>query len=136
MIPKQNEPIIPPNPDVRILEIHPAKYDKRYDLIESSEDVEANYCKSWGLTAEQAQHFFKISDEYLEGHFRLFYWLPCNVSGVLESEGRKWQFSINQAASGVWRDGDAIRLWGCSVDECKNLNLMMPDDSLEQVADK
>jgi Uri superfamily endonuclease len=136
LIPEQDMPKIPAKPPVRILQIGPAEYDKRYDLVESTEDVEATFCQSWGLTAEQAERFFSLSDEYLEGHFRLFYWLPCNVNGVLESEGRKWNFSINQAASGIWRDGDTIKLWGCSADECKSLNLMMPDDSAEVIDDK
>lgn len=136
LIPEKNKPVIPPNPPVRILKISPAEYDKRYNLIESSQEVEESYCKSWGLTAEQAQEFFKLSDEYLEGRFQLFNWFPCNVTGVLESEGRQWQFFINQAATGVWRDGDTMRFWGCLDSECKSLNLVMPDGSLEEIDDK
>lgn len=133
LIPEEVKPAIPPNPEVRIVEISPAQYDKRYDLIESSQELEETYCDSWSLTAEQAQRFFKVSDEYLEGRFQLFHWLPCNVSGVLETEGRRWNFIINQAATGIWRDGDTVRLWSCTGEDCKQLNLMLPVDELEHI---
>lgn len=84
-------------------------------------------CRDWRLSKRQVAAFFAAGHALREGEYHDFYWLPCTIGGRLRADGREWTFSINAAATAVWRDGDAVREWGCDAPACEPLVLLMPD---------
>jgi hypothetical protein len=84
-------------------------------------------CAKWRLTKEQAQRFFQISTSYKESPYSEYYQLPCSIKGVVEAEGKTWEFIINAGATAVWKSGNEVRYFGCSAPACEPLVLMMPD---------
>lgn len=85
-------------------------------------------CSAWRLSKAQVEQFFAASGELQEAKPHNFYDLPCTISGTLTAEGRQWDFTINAAATAVWRSGSAVRYWGCRAKACEPLVLLMPDD--------
>lgn len=109
---------------VEILDIAPAELDPS-----DHPWPEADSCKARSLSKRQAAAFFAASREYPGGTPRAFYWVPCTQQGRLRAQGRVWEFQINAAATGLWRDGDAVRYWGCSAKVCADMGLLMPETS-------
>lgn len=101
----------------------------KFQAVESGNKDEAlaEACANWRLTKEQVHQFFQISKAYKESPYSEFYQLPCSIDGVVEAEGKTWEFTINAGATAVWRKGEEIRYFGCSVPACASLVLMMPD---------
>jgi hypothetical protein len=91
------------------------------------DDALAAECAKWRLTKEQAQYFFQISTPYKESPYIEFYQLPCLIDGVIDAEGKTWEFTINAGATAVWQSGGEVRYFGCNVPACESLVLMMPD---------
>jgi len=87
----------------------------------------AEACANWQLTKEQVQHFFQLSKAYKESPYSEFYQLPCSIEGVVEADGRTWEFTINAGATAVWWNGEEVRYFGCSAPACEPLVLLMPD---------
>ncbi|GAB3380124.1 hypothetical protein [Lysobacter fragariae] len=85
-------------------------------------------CSAWRLSKAQVERFFASSSEYPQAKPHEFYDLPCTISGTLTAEGRRWDFTINAAATAVWRSGSDERYWGCRAKACESMVLLMPDD--------
>jgi hypothetical protein len=105
--------------------------DIRSSTFQGGEDHQdkalAEACASWQLTKAQAQQFFQLSTPYKESPYSEFYQLPCSIEGVVEAEGKTWDFNINAGATAVWSRGAEVRYFGCSAPACEPLVLLMPD---------
>ncbi|MFL5357753.1 hypothetical protein [Archangium sp.] len=112
-------------PHFEVKEVRPSKFQ----VSEGGGKDEALIaeCAKWKLTKEQARRFFQISNSYKENPYSEFYQLPCSIEGVVQAEGRTWEFTINAGATAVWRSGKEVRYFGCSAPACEPLVLMMPD---------
>ncbi|HBE6261958.1 TPA: hypothetical protein KMK45_003594 [Escherichia coli] len=97
-----------------------------------NDTLPANECKAWQqqLTKEDIKFIFENSAKYPGAYLPGdgYYSLPCTVEGVLKSDGKKWNFSINAAATAVWfnKKHESIA-WGCDSRECSALFLMAYD---------
>lgn len=98
----------------------------KFDVAIHDEGI-AHACSSWALDAKQIESFFKLSEEYKETPYGMFYQVPCSISGELKSSGEVWQFSINGGATATWSRKGEIRHWGCSVKECERLVIIAAD---------
>lgn len=96
-----------------------------------ADTAEANTCRQWQLSADQALEFFRLSKEYPDGLPHEFNTLRCSIKGRLQADGEQWDFEINAAAHATWRKGDRIKTWGCSATACIPLAALMPDDGSE-----
>lgn len=88
-------------------------------------------CRGWRLSKRQVAAFFAAAHALREGERHDFYWLPCTIGGRLRADGREWTFSIDAAATALWRDGGTVREWGCDAPACEPLVLLMPDQGTE-----
>jgi hypothetical protein len=84
-------------------------------------------CRDWRLDSAQVEQFFALSAQYPNAKPHEFYDLPCTISGTLKAEGRRWDFTINAAATATWRSGSDTRYWGCRSVKCEPLVLLAPD---------
>lgn len=86
-------------------------------------------CREWNLNAKQIKTLFESSERYARGETPRndFYWLPCEIRGVLKSDGVEWNFTINAAAMAVWHRGKKEIHWGCKERECSSLFLLTYD---------
>lgn len=84
-------------------------------------------CRSWALTADQVEMFFKLSTEYEEFPYSQFYQLPCAITGRLSDGRTAWDFRINAGATAIWTNGKEKRYFGCMAAACESLVLLMPD---------
>ena len=106
----------------QVIQVDPAKLE----TTPPDEGI-AHACSSWSLDAEQVERFFKLSKEYKENPYSMFYQVPCSISGELRAGEKVWRFSINGGATATWsRDGET-RHWGCSVKECEQLVILAAD---------
>jgi hypothetical protein len=112
-------------PPLEIKKIGASKF--KSEESSGKDDALAAECAKWQLTKEQVQQFFQISKIYKESPYSEFYQLPCSIDGVVEADGRAWEFTINAGATAVWRSGEEVRYFGCSAPACEPLVLMMPD---------
>jgi hypothetical protein len=85
-------------------------------------------CSEWRLDADAAGRFFALATEYPQMPTQGFYQLPCSIEGVVQADGKRWDFSINAAGTAVWKSGDVTRYFGCSTAACAPLVLLMPDN--------
>lgn len=108
-----------------ITHVEPSRYTQtgRYD--EKLEQV----CKHWMLSNDEIMKVFNISNEYNNHSIILddYYWLPCEIKGVLIYKNKEWNFSINGATSAQWDDGHSSIYFGCSIKECNSLFLLPYD---------
>ena len=109
--------------EARITGLAPANYSGA--VADPLQDA----CQAWGLSAQQVERFFQLSEPYPSSPYSGFYQLPCSVSGELQAEGKAWTFEINGGATATWRAEDETRYWGCNVEECEPL-VLMPTDSM------
>lgn len=86
----------------------------------------ASACRT-ASKASPSQQFFQLSTPYKESPYSGFYQLPCSIEGVVEAEGKTWDFTINAGATAVWSRGEEVRYFGCSAPACEALVLLMPD---------
>lgn len=100
--------------------LHAAAHDEKDQSI-----VQA--CRSWSFNEAQVASFFKLSKEYDENPYNLFYQVPCSIAGELQVDGQIWQFKINGGATATWSHEGVTRYWGCSVAECEPLVLIATD---------
>ena len=118
-------PLPEPNSVFRVIKVDSAK------LEVTAPDVEiAHACRSWALNEKQIERFFKLSKEYQEEPYGMFYQVPCSISGELQAGSEVWRFSINGGATATWSRGGEIRHWGCSIKECEPL-VMIATDSMD-----
>ncbi|WNG27871.1 hypothetical protein F0U62_30565 [Cystobacter fuscus] len=112
-------------PHFEIKDVKPSKFKAREGG--SKDEALLAECAKWKLTKEQALRFFQISTSYEENPYSEFYQLPCSIEGVVEAEGKTWEFTINAGATAVLKSGKEVRYFGCSAPACEPLVLMMPD---------
>lgn len=127
----------PPHTSVRpeagivVTRVGTARYEPPTDGRREDDSLR-QACTDWKLDQAQVARFFALSREYTEQEapqrYAQFYDLPCTIEGQLQAEGRDWVFRINAAATATWKSNDKTRSWGCSVNDCTSLVLMMPDD--------
>lgn len=108
-----------------IKDVKPSKF--KASEGSSKDEALVAECAKWKLTKEQVQRFFQISTSYEENPYSEFYQLPCSIEGVVEAEGKTWEFTINAGATAVLKSGKEVRYFGCSAPACEPLVLMMPD---------
>lgn len=98
------------------------------DTREARDPAFAEECRAWSPTPAQAERFLNLSESIGgDGSFHAFYHLPCEVRGVAEKDGVRWNFWINSAAYGaLLRDEESV-LIGCRRPECEPLVMMMPE---------
>lgn len=118
-------------------------YSKKNDLnfeilaVESSKYLDGDYadkalkaaCLKWQLSVDDINKIFDISERF-SSHQRIvrdFYWLPCEISGKLISNGIEWSFIINSAATAVWENDNDVIYWGCSNVQCESFFLLPYD---------
>ncbi|MEG3193764.1 hypothetical protein SNE32_16205, partial [Lysobacter sp. D1-1-M9] len=89
--------------------------------------VDGAACAAWQLDVAQVEQFFRLSEEFEESPYAMFYQLPCKVTGRLVSEGQSWNFSIDGGGTAVWTDQGRTRYWGCSAEACEPLVLLRTD---------
>lgn len=93
-------------------------------------DMTASECKEWqrGLTKQKIKYIFENSEKYPDSVLPYgdgYYYLPCIVEGELKSDGAKWHFSINAAATAVWtNDKNENIAWGCDERGCSKLFIL------------
>jgi hypothetical protein len=112
-------------PHFEVKEVRPSKFQASEGG--GKDEALVAECAKWKLTKQQAQRFFQISTSYKDSPYSEFYQLPCSIEGVVEAEGKTWEFTINAGATAVWRKGKDVRYFGCSAPACEPLVLMMPD---------
>lgn len=115
-------------PALRVLQVSAAELGATAHGPEEPGLAEA--CRDWQLSPAQVERFFTLAERYADGtglHQR-FYFLPCRITGQLESHGRRWDFAINAAATASWQNEEEVRQFGCSAPECEALVLLMPDN--------
>lgn len=110
---------------LQVIRVYPAKLETA-----AHDEGIAHACSSWSLDAKQVESFFKLSKEYQEDPYRMFYQVPCSISGELKAGGEAWKFNINGGATATWSREGEIRHWGCSVEECERL-VMIATDSMD-----
>lgn len=92
------------------------------DPSASAQEGAPGICRSWAMTAAQAERFFLLSERIdARRYHHDFDTAPCMISGVLGSDGRAWKFSINGAAKAVLRNGNDTHYVGCMASECSEL---------------
>lgn len=118
---------LPPEPSsaLRVTKVASAKLHAVARDEKDQSIVQA--CRSWALTEAQVESFFKLSKEYEDEPYSLFYQVPCSISGELQIDRQTWQFSINGGATATWSRESVTRHWGCSVAECEPLVMMATD---------
>ncbi len=119
---KESKPSVTPSFEIK--EVKPSKFQAEGG---AQDEALAEACAKWRLTKEQAQRFFKLSKSYQDSPYSEFYQLPCSIEGVVEAEGKTWEFTINAGATAIWSRGEEVRYFGCSAPGCEPLVLMMPD---------
>lgn len=82
-------------------------------------------CRSWSLTASQAEELFALSEQIDARTFHHEYDMaPCQIRGVVNADGRTWKFTINGAAKALWQHGSDVRYFGgCRAPRCGSLVL-------------
>lgn len=104
--------------DVQVLEIAATALDSSASMQDGAEE----YCKTWHLTAQQAELFFALSKEVdARTYHHTYDTSPCKIDGRVKSGGRVWQFTINGAAKARWVDGETTRYLGCELEACASL---------------
>ncbi|EAU8701423.1 hypothetical protein EJ824_24300, partial [Salmonella enterica] len=99
--------------DMKILKINQSHYMSPYN----KEPGDRNLCNKWVLNASQIEKIFLLSDKYKEMSDTMtgfWLWFPCEITGELIYNKKKWHFSINAAATAEWSDGKETIYWGCS----------------------
>lgn len=89
-------------------------------------DPLAGACAQWTLTSEEAEQFLGLAIEVEpEDRYRLYYWVPCSVSGRGRLGGQAMSFEINAAATAEVKlqNGGTLYL-GCPSAGCEPLVLM------------
>lgn len=87
--------------DMRILKINKSHY---IDAA-NSERGDATLCSKWTLNSRQIEKIFLLSDKYKEMSDTMtgfWLWFPCEITGELIYNKKKWHFSINAAATAEW----------------------------------
>jgi hypothetical protein len=112
-------------PSLVVKEVSSSKFHAPED-VRRDEALVAE-CAKWRLTKEQVQRFFQISRSSQDSFYSEFNQLPCSIEGVVEAEGKTWEFTINAGATAVWKSGAEVRYFGCSAPACESLVLLMPD---------
>ena len=75
-------------------------------------------CGDWWLTAPQVEAFFRRSGRIgFAQYIHHFDTASCSVDGTLRAAGRTWQFTINAAGKGLWREESNVRYFGCWTEE-------------------
>jgi len=108
------------DPSVRVVEVHAP-------IHLGVDGAEGSACAAWQLDATQVEQFFRLSEEFEESPYAMFYQLPCKITGRLISEGQSWDFSIDGGGTAVWTDHGRTRHWGCSAKACEPLVLLRTD---------
>ncbi|MDE9466628.1 hypothetical protein [Xenorhabdus bovienii] len=57
------------------------------ELTESNDKDIINECKKWNLNKENVAKIFKISKEYKDYPYSIFYQTPCNINGKVKING-------------------------------------------------
>lgn len=108
---------------MEILKINKSHY---IDAV-NSEPGDSTLCSKWVLSARQIKKIFSLSDKYKEQSVikgGAWLWFPCEISGELVYNKKKWHFSINGAANAIWSDGKIYIYWGCSREECDDMFIL------------
>ncbi|MGO1541494.1 MAG: hypothetical protein ACTH0Y_03040 [Luteimonas sp.] len=91
-------------------------------------------CDTWAPDQKSAAKFFAISQGIpARAYHHDFDTAPCKVAGTLRSNGGAWEFEINGAAKGLWRQGDTTLYFGCTDPSCAPLVLWehLPMDAID-----
>ncbi|EEE2004615.1 hypothetical protein CI266_005071 [Salmonella enterica subsp. enterica serovar Kotte] len=108
---------------VTILNINKPRYINAVHNV----DGDFSLCVNWNLNQRQIEKVFLLSDKYkeesdiMEGYWL---WFPCEISGELMENNKKWHFIINAAATASWSDGKNTIYWGCSKEECDDMFIL------------
>lgn len=111
----------PSSDPIRVARVDPARYTG------AAGGWEEAACRRWRLSAAQVEQFFRLSQQYPENPYSLFYQTPCVISGELQAEGRAWRFEIAGGATATWTHGNDVRHWGCSAKACEALVILATD---------
>ncbi|EDW0823306.1 hypothetical protein ABX050_003128 [Salmonella enterica] len=109
--------------DMKILKINQSHYMSPYN----KEPGDRNLCNKWVLNASQIEKIFSLSDKYKEMSDTMtgfWLWFPCEITGELIYNKKKWHFSINAAATAEWSDGKETIYWGCSREKCDDMFIL------------
>ncbi|HGB3317827.1 TPA: hypothetical protein ACIVBD_004471, partial [Salmonella enterica subsp. enterica serovar Wangata] len=93
----------------------------------NKEPGDRNLCNKWVLNASQIEKIFLLSDKYKEMSDTMtgfWLWFPCEITGELICNKKKWHFSINAAATAEWSDGKETIYWGCSREKCDDMFIL------------
>lgn len=99
------------------------------EKVDESNDVFFKACQSWYLNKSQVKRIFLLSIRYESDSSIIndYYWLPCEIKGVLFYNDIQWEFVINAASTAVWRNDNGSIYWGCNKIECNSMFLLSPD---------
>lgn len=102
------------------------------EKFDESSEVLFKACQSWHLNKKQVEQIFSLSIKYENDGSVMndYYWLPCEIKGVLFYNDVQWSFIINAAATAVWRSGNRSIYWGCNKREC-DLMFLLPYDNMQ-----
>lgn len=90
----------------------------------ASADKFAAQCDTWNPDRDFVAKFFAVSREIpARAYHHDFDTAPCKVAGTLHSNGSAWEFEINGAAKGLWRQGNTTLYFGCTDPSCAPLVL-------------
>ncbi|EDS4738540.1 hypothetical protein QB714_003748 [Salmonella enterica] len=109
--------------DMKILKINNPRY---IDAV-NSQPGDSTLCSKWSLSARQVKEIFLLSDKYNEMRDIMtgfWLWFPCEITGELIYNKKKWHFSINAAATAEWFDGKETIYWGCSKKKCDDMFIL------------
>lgn len=102
---------------------HAARTSGDSEVILAVPAAATESCAAWQLDETEATLFFDLSDE-LDASAARGATRPCAVEGLIEADGKTWQFAINPGRTAIWHGDDQTRYWSCSSAECVAL---LPD---------
>ncbi|EHM3444025.1 hypothetical protein K2B09_004627 [Salmonella enterica subsp. enterica] len=113
--------------ELRIAFVGKAEYTG--EKVDESNEIFFKACQSWHLNKNQVKRIFLLSIEYESDSSIIndYYWLPCEIKGVLFYNDIQWRFVINAASTAVWRSDNGSIYWGCNKRECNSMFLLPSD---------
>ncbi|WP_434474025.1 hypothetical protein [Xenorhabdus bovienii] len=99
------------------------------ELTESNDKDIINECKKWNLSKENVDKIFKISKEYKNYPYSIFYQTPCNINGKAQINNEAWNFYINGGGMITFENKNKIIFLGCESKKCEPF-FILPFDGM------
>ncbi len=97
--------------------------------VDERSEIFFKACESWRLDKNKVKRIFLLSVKYKDDDSIIndYYWLPCEIKGVLFYNNVRWNFVINAAATAIWINNSGSIYWGCSDKKCNSMFLLPYD---------